>query len=223
MASRFAKIMLGGMVGLSRFQSRIGFEISGPTRRGLVWHHEEADEDPEYEWAIPKLKSSETGWVISFDSLKPVFLGGDEQAECVQLPAAGIEWQGVEVVSKILTAGEALKEAGKVASLLGGTFRTEVNGSCGLHVHIGNGKASFNLSTLKNLVGALWVFDREIIRLHPRIRTASRLWTACCSFCAGVLGRFPRKGIEFCQHGASLDGEKVVRWARSLHGDCAVG
>ena len=81
-----------------------------------------------------------------------------------------------------------------MANLVVGTFRTEVNRSCGLHVHVGTGEACFNLSTLKNLVGALWVFDREIIRLRPRLRTASRPSTACCSFCAGVLGRFPRKG-----------------------------
>ena len=87
MASRFAKIMLDGMVGLCRFESRIALEESWPTRRGVVWHHEE---DPEHEWAIPKQKSGEDGWVISFDS---------------SIAAAGIEWQGVKFVSKILTAG----------------------------------------------------------------------------------------------------------------------
>lgn len=186
----------------------------------VVWDHEEVaaqtpDEDLRDEWAVPKQKLDENGWVVSFDpSVKPVSLGGDRQAEC----EAGIEWQGVEVVSKILTAGEeSFKEVCNVSNLLNRTFRTEVNRSCGLHVHVGNGKEGFNLATLKNLVAALWVFDREIIRLHPRFRTASRSSTACRSFCAGVLGRFPRKG-ELERNLKSFYNAKTIRKLTRLVG-----
>lgn len=59
--------------------------------------------------------------------------------------------EGVEVISKILKAGEeAFLEVGKVANILSKPFRTEVNRSCGLHIHVGNGDAGFDLGTLKN-------------------------------------------------------------------------
>ena len=59
--------------------------------------------------------------------MKPIFLGGDGQAECVQLAEAGIEWQGIEVVSKILTAGEeSFKEVCNVVNLLDHTFMSEM-------------------------------------------------------------------------------------------------
>lgn len=66
------------------------------------------------------------------------------EAECDQLK--GIKWQGVEIMSKILTAGEeAFQEVGMVANILSKTFRTGVNRSCGLHIHVGNGDAGFDL------------------------------------------------------------------------------
>lgn len=168
-------MQLVGMLGWSRFQLRTGGEGNGQTRRCSC---ETIKRQQQFRVLLNILRmigaardrssTSENRWLVDFDStVVPETL--DERVmdpEYDQL--RGIQWKGVEIISKILTAGEeAFQEVGKMANILSKTFRTEVNRSCGLHIHVGNGDAGFDLETLESLAEA-WVFDRKIIVLHPR-------------------------------------------------------
>ncbi|KAI5251263.1 hypothetical protein E4T42_04431 [Aureobasidium subglaciale] len=51
-------------------------------------------------------------------------------------------------------------------------FRVLVNGTCGMHIHVGRGNHGFNLDTLKNVMGMFTAFERCFDALLPVDRIA---------------------------------------------------
>jgi len=58
----------------------------------------------------------------------------------------------------------------RVCSVVAKNVRMEINKSCGLHIHIGDGNNGFTLGTLKKLVGFLWTFEKQLELIHPNHR-----------------------------------------------------
>lgn len=106
------------------------------------------------------------GWEVKWDvSLQAPLLSTND-------PRKAYEWVQMEVVSPVFFAlEESFEKVAFVCDLLTSRFRTNVNGSCGLHVHVGDGQRGFRLEQLKSLMAALWCFEPQIQRLHPPERT----------------------------------------------------
>lgn len=49
-------------------------------------------------------------------------------------------------------------------------YRTNINASCGLHVHVGNGVEGLPVDAIRNLTAYLWTFEPQLNQIHPRIR-----------------------------------------------------
>lgn len=93
-------------------------------------------------------------------------------------PRGEYEWAGIEVRSPVLWfCEESLNEVRNVCYLLESRYHTIPTDSCGLHVHVGNGKeqgGSFDFSTLRNLYALLWAFEPQLDTLHPPHRQDGR-------------------------------------------------
>jgi hypothetical protein len=81
------------------------------------------------------------------------------------------DWWKIEVKSPpFIFCKESLDAILLACRVLTSSFRTNVNKSCGLHVHVGNGNDGFEFDTLRNLMAFLWCFEPVIERLHPPYR-----------------------------------------------------
>lgn len=89
-------------------------------------------------------------------------------------PEAYYEWVSVEVPSPVFNSiPEAFEEIRKLCAHLKSTYRVMTNSTCGLHVHVGNGSAGFDLKILKKLMAALWTWEPQLQMLHPVEHTSS--------------------------------------------------
>lgn len=208
------------------------------------------------------------GWEVKRDtSVFPPELEDDH-------PQKVYDWYSVELASPAFHAVDvAFQEILLVCQMLPHRFRVNVNSSCGLHVHVGNGADGLALREVQNLMALLWTFEPQIHMLHPSGRTSEGAALFCRSlrgkrkyFDRGLLKwvmltdaqavariyamqsvgelvewlakrRFyhayklenlvddeeeeERKGgtkrtVEFRQHEGTLDGERVVAWARTV-------
>ncbi len=112
----------------------------------------ENDIDSFYPWAHGH-------WVIKTDST-------------IRSPAEDEhDWWKIEVNSPpYIFSRESLGAVLVACRVLTSSFRTNVNESCGLHVHVGNGDDNFDLDTIRNLMAFLWCFEPAIDMLHPACR-----------------------------------------------------
>jgi hypothetical protein len=58
----------------------------------------------------------------------------------------------------------------KVCEILSSTYRINVNNSCALHIHVGNGKKGLDLDTTRKLFTILYTFEPQIAQIHPSHR-----------------------------------------------------
>lgn len=80
-------------------------------------------------------------------------------------------WYGIELKTPVLHGSRpSLEKVTAVVELLVSNFDLYVNGSCGLHVHVGNEDRGFTLPTLKNFCSLITVFGHQLDSLHPRER-----------------------------------------------------
>jgi hypothetical protein len=81
------------------------------------------------------------------------------------------DWASIEVQSPpYLFTPNSLNAIKLACSVLTSNFRTNINQSCGLHVHIGNSNKGFAFQTVKNLMAFLWCFEPQLSSLHPASR-----------------------------------------------------
>lgn len=81
------------------------------------------------------------------------------------------DWWPCEVISPpYIFCRESLDAVLLACYVLTSNYRLNVNESCGLHVHVGNGNENFSLDTLRNLFAFLWAFEPVIDSLHPGFR-----------------------------------------------------
>jgi hypothetical protein len=86
-------------------------------------------------------------------------------------PADEYDWWAIEINSPpLIFCDEALDAVLLACNTLTQKFRYNVNESCGLHVHVGNGADNFSVETTRNLVAFLWCFEPLIDTLHPSHR-----------------------------------------------------
>lgn len=84
-------------------------------------------------------------------------------------------WAPLEVQSPAMYATEgAFKEVEAVTNMLRASFRTTVNPSCGLHVHIGWGPKLFPLDMLRKMAAICWAGDLLFQQMHPVSRRNNR-------------------------------------------------
>ncbi|KAI1414816.1 hypothetical protein F5Y13DRAFT_197347 [Hypoxylon sp. FL1857] len=90
----------------------------------------------------------------------------------------GYNWQPVEVRSPAMwTRPESFEQVQFVVNILTSSHRLRINPTCGLHVHVGNGKWFLPGKHIRRLGTFLWAADPMISRLHPpwrRISESSR-------------------------------------------------
>ncbi|KAI1648928.1 putative amidoligase enzyme-domain-containing protein [Daldinia loculata] len=79
-----------------------------------------------------------------------------------------IKWSGIEMTSPAEAALPVAFSAIRYAvDLIRSTYRTVVNGSCGFHVHVGDGKEHMPLEHVKRVASLFWAVDPIIALLHP--------------------------------------------------------
>lgn len=83
--------------------------------------------------------------------------------------AYGYLWAGVELRSPVLPAGDEASYArvSEVVTLLRDHFRTRVNLTTGLHVHVGMGVSPLPPHVVHRLAQLLWCADGMLSGLHP--------------------------------------------------------
>ncbi|KAH6678452.1 putative amidoligase enzyme-domain-containing protein [Halenospora varia] len=96
----------------------------------------------------------------------------EAEANLLSPPAEnGETWYGVEIKSPVLTfCPEALSLIVQVCQALTATYKVEVNRSCGLHVHIGQGFSDFDAETVRRLLAIVWSLEPTLDKLHPKHR-----------------------------------------------------
>ncbi|KAF8253504.1 hypothetical protein K440DRAFT_642448 [Wilcoxina mikolae CBS 423.85] len=57
-----------------------------------------------------------------------------------------------------------------IAAVTTGEFRSDVNMSCGLHLHVGRGVAGFNVTEAKRIAAGVTLVEQQLDRLHPQHR-----------------------------------------------------
>lgn len=78
------------------------------------------------------------------------------------------EWVDIEINSPVMYFCPASLQAVQlVCHLLTSNFRINVNSTCGLHVHVGNGVKGFDFGTIQNLMGFMYAFDPVLLAIHP--------------------------------------------------------
>ena len=85
-----------------------------------------------------------------------------------ELTAPEYLWTGLEIQSPAYVADDAaINEITRVVDFVKSSYRVQVNESCGLHVHVGNGFRGFPFSTVKKLAAILWAYEDAISTIHP--------------------------------------------------------
>jgi hypothetical protein len=65
---------------------------------------------------------------------------------------------------------ESLKAVEDMCLLLTNNYRTDVNETTGLHVHVGHRSQGFKFQDIQKLLAFLWTFDPMLETLHPQFR-----------------------------------------------------
>ncbi|KAI5921709.1 putative amidoligase enzyme-domain-containing protein [Camillea tinctor] len=110
-------------------------------------------------------------------------IGTDETVKAIPSPQDNgdkYRWTGIEVRSPALWAmSSSFDEVKLVVNLLKSRYRLRVNLTCGLHVHVANGRQFFSPKTMKRLGAFLWAADPMLSRLHAP-------WRRVGSYCQSI-------------------------------------
>lgn len=88
------------------------------------------------------------------------------------------EYVAIEVVSPAyLFSPEAVADVQGVAEHLTKTYRTRLNQTCGMHIHIGCQHADYELQHLKNIIAIIWTFEKRFYQLVSEDRSANPAYT----------------------------------------------
>ncbi|KAI1767853.1 hypothetical protein GGR53DRAFT_479898 [Hypoxylon sp. FL1150] len=86
-------------------------------------------------------------------------------------------WQGVELISPILNAdGDGFYEVLQVVEFLRNNFWIDTPEKAGFHIHVGNGKASFERYSLRRIASLLYLADPVLAQSHPKHRRWGNMW-----------------------------------------------
>ncbi|MCJ1300880.1 hypothetical protein MMC08_003679 [Hypocenomyce scalaris] len=137
-----------------------------------------------YRFAVnhPNIDNTDN-WTVSQD--------GSVKLDYGELPPqlVGCDWFPLELKSPAYPySSKALTEVRRAVEVVRGKFRTIINNTCGIHIHLGNHDRGFDLETVKNLALLVTVFERQFNQLHP----PHRISAYCCE--APTL-RFPSHNI----------------------------
>lgn len=76
-------------------------------------------------------------------------------------------WYAIELKTPVLVCSAlSLNQVETVVNLLVSKFQLYTNGTCGLHVHVGNENRGFDLDTLKNFCSLITAFEHQLNSLH---------------------------------------------------------
>ncbi|MCJ1230332.1 hypothetical protein MMC12_007005 [Toensbergia leucococca] len=113
-----------------------------------------------------------TNWTVSTDGSIAPFLS--EPVEDDAKAGKPYTYTGIELKTPVLPLSQAsLILVQRVVRIVTTNFRTSVNRSCGLHVHVGNGPHGFTTTTVKNLATLTTLFERQFNSLHPMHRVGN--------------------------------------------------
>lgn len=80
-------------------------------------------------------------------------------------------WVDIEAVSCIYEFNtQNVAEAKEVCNLIKSTYLTHTDHTAGMHVHVGQGGASFSFGEIQRLASFLFAFEPQLDSLHPRHR-----------------------------------------------------
>ncbi|OTB08880.1 hypothetical protein M426DRAFT_316906 [Hypoxylon sp. CI-4A] len=83
-------------------------------------------------------------------------------------------WVGMEVKSPVAFDMEGAYEAiNQARRLITGTYRTRVNPSCGLHVHVGCRTERFSLDSMQRIASLAWATEHLMVSLNHPFRQKS--------------------------------------------------
>ncbi|KAM5356151.1 hypothetical protein ACJ41O_002797 [Fusarium nematophilum] len=122
-------------------------------------------------------------------------------------------WEPIEVASPAMYAcDEMFKLVSTVVRLITAKFQVRVNDTCGLHVHVGNGRHCMDFDGLRNYAALLWAAE-------PALSTLDCPSRGCCQF-AKSNRRFQHaplsRGSTAADALRAAQGERS--WAARYHG-----
>ncbi|KAF8851210.1 hypothetical protein BDZ45DRAFT_767249 [Acephala macrosclerotiorum] len=137
-------------------------------------------------------------------------------------------WFPIEVnTPALLFSDAAVNHVQQVVDYLTGTYRINVNPSCGLHLHVGCQNAGFNLPHLKKICAIFWTFEPcfyylvdearwknnecQLITRESRYRFGFNLRNLRVYVLYGQPEKFKRT-IEIRFHEGTMDSEAIYHW-----------
>jgi hypothetical protein len=131
-------------------------------------------------------------WIVAYDS-------------SIQPPDEIHEWAKIELKSHPLPYNDnSLAQVKYVCDLITSNYVVDTNGTCGLHVHVGNGPYGFKLPMLKTLSSFLYTFDPLLSDIHPKFRHTLKY---CSSLRRGQLGEL---GLSVADVLAGIAGSESI-------------
>ncbi|QSZ32318.1 hypothetical protein DSL72_001892 [Monilinia vaccinii-corymbosi] len=132
-----------------------GFRVASQIqleRHRKAWENGDLQTEPE---------PSDVQWIVKHD-------------DTIQFPTAQIDtykWYKVAICTPALMFSPwNLRHIWDFLRIITNRYRLNCNQSCALHVHVSMGKKDFSLDILKNLMGLIFTFERQLEHCHPPYR-----------------------------------------------------
>ncbi|RAL58129.1 hypothetical protein DID88_002370 [Monilinia fructigena] len=94
--------------------------------------------------------------------------------DTIQFPTAQVDtykWYKVEICTPALAFSPwNLRHVWEFLRIITRRYRLNCNQSCALHIHVSTAKKEFTLDILKNLMGMIFTFERQLEQCHPSYR-----------------------------------------------------
>lgn len=114
-----------------------------------AWRNGDLDTEPE---------PNDVQWIVKHD-------------DTIQFPSTQINtynWYKVEICTPgLMFSPWNVRHIWGFLHIITNKYRVNCNQSCGLHIHVGAGKQDFSLDILKNLMGLIFTFERQLEQCHP--------------------------------------------------------
>ncbi|ATZ50610.1 hypothetical protein BCIN_06g01070 [Botrytis cinerea B05.10] len=125
-------------------------------RDGKSWETGNLDKEP---------YPSDILWMIKHD-------------DTIQFPVTLVDtykWYKIEICTPALMFSPwNVRHVWDILSILTHKYRLNCNQSCGLHIHVSTAKKDFSLDVLKNLMGLIFTFERQLEQCHPSHRIPNK-------------------------------------------------